>query len=153
MNKVQFASPLKNFQGDDVMEDDGRGLPETVHLALRGHLERTGAQQPLIDVLNALVRPKRLLTLGDVAVRSLNSVPQGQVPDARQAIARFELQRRIIGAEKSFAPLALESDEQALIKSSLPHAGWTPWIIGQASEMVEGKQQGAHEAQACAAGD
>lgn len=139
MNKVQFSAPIKEFDGSDAMTDDPRGMPEAIHKVLRAHLDRANAPEALLAVFDEFIKPKRTLTLADVCLRALNSGPPSKHVDIKESVSRFELQRKIIAAEKSLTPLELDSDAQKLIKDGLQHAGLTPWTVGQAAEMVEGK--------------
>lgn len=81
--------------------------------------------------------PVRSITLGDIVLRALNIGPAKGAMDAREMTERFELQRQIVASEKHGQLMDLTSEQQALIKSGIAVSGFTPWIAGQAMEMIE----------------
>lgn len=138
--RIQFGRPMLSFYGDPIEEDDPRAsLPSTLCEDASRALAAAG-RADLAGEISALTRPKKTVTLGDLACRALNAgVTNDSKLDVKQYEVRWELIRSIIRAEKNLAPLDLNAKDVTLIQECIAKAGFPVWVGGQAIAMLEGR--------------
>lgn len=137
MSKVRFETSLTDFDGVIIEEDNPKGLPSAVHVKLRTMLAVMVAPD-LLNAYDALVKPKKVLTVGDICCRALNAgIGPNTTLDVKEVFTRYELIDSIIQAEKKKEPLLIEAEQEVLIKNCLSLFHVSPWIAGQIFKILK----------------
>lgn len=138
MTLIQFAASLKDLNGDDATEIDPKGLPEEVHRNLLDVLRAVGAAAQFTSALEPLVKPRRKISLGDLACRALGAPPApGQVLDVKAQVTRYKLIERIMVAERGCEPLEISPEEQTMLRDAVAKAGFAVFMAGQAIMLLD----------------
>lgn len=117
--KIDFNRQLQDLDGEDLRETSAVVLVEE-----NGQITRQPLQGKLLDL-------KR------VCATALNGKYQGEELSPDQHVERFSLALKIFNSNGD--GIELKTEEIALIKTLLAKSGYTPIVVGQACQILEGK--------------
>lgn len=119
--QIDFSRELMNFDGEPLKESQVVNLVEEAN----GNIKK-------------VVLQGKPLTLKTACVNAVASKYEGENLTPEQHVSRFLLAGKI--QKSNGAGLELESDDVVLIKTLLAKTNYLPIVVGQACQLLEGKE-------------